>query len=296
MDILQTSHAATPTPLPPTYRDIVVDEWTARETTGAWRRWHAKMKLQLAGLTAALIDAAQIRPGMRVLDVASGSGEPAITLSETVGSSGHVTATDLASDMLAVAQENARDAGCSNISFRQADAHELPFPDRSFDAVTVRLGAMYFWDCGRALAEIRRVLRPGGVAAFVCWGGFDRNRYVAAVLGPFVARRELPAPPPDLPQPLRFAVPGSLSAELERARFSAISEETRVVPAPWPGPPEELWQQFYDVAVPMRPYIDGFDAVTRGAALAEVIDGLAPFYDGRCTDVPIGFVVASGRR
>jgi len=278
------------------FKTLVVDEWTAQATTAAWRAWYAKSSVQLAGLTAAIIEAAHVAPGMRVLDIASGSGDPAIALAAQVGPSGHVTATDLAAEMLAIAEENARAAGRTNISFRQADAHDLPFADRAFDAVTVRLGAMYFWDCPRALAEIRRVLRPGGYAGFVCWAGPEHNPYVAAALAPFMKRRELPQPPPDAPQPLRFAAAGSLSAELENAGFAAVSEELRTVPGPWPGPSEELWQQFYDVAVPLQPYIDSFSASEREAALPEVFAGYRVYFDGRSTNVPIGIVVASARR
>jgi hypothetical protein len=115
-------------------------------------------------------------------------------------------------------------------------------------------------------------------------------------LGPFIKRRELPPPPPDAPQPLRFAAPGSLSAELKNAGFAAVSEEVRTVPAPWPGSPEELWQQFYDVAVPLQPYIDSFSAREREAALPEVYAGYRVYFDGRRTDVPVGIVVASAQR
>ena len=278
------------------FKTLVVDEWTAQATTAAWRAWYAKSSVQLAELTAAVIEAAHVAPGMRVLDIASGSGDPAIALVAQVGPAGHVTATDLAAEMLAIAEDNARAAGRTNISFRQADAHDLPFADRAFDAVTVRLGAMYFWDCPRALAEIRRVLRPGGYAGFVCWAGPEHNPYVAAALAPFMKRRELPQSPPDAPQPLRFASAGSLSAELENAGFAAVSEELRTVPGPWPGPSEELWQQFYDVAVPLQPYIDSFSASEREAALPEVFAGYRVYFDGRSTNVPIGIVVASARR
>jgi SAM-dependent methyltransferase len=288
--------AAAPRALPDQFKTLVVAEWTAQETTAAWRAWYAKSTVQLAGLTAAVIEAAHLAAGMRVLDIASGSGDPAIALSAQVGPSGHVTATDLAAEMLAIAEENARASGRTNISLRQADAHDLPFADRTFDAVTVRLGAMYFWDCPRALAEIRRVLRPGGYAGFVCWAGPEQNPYLAVALGPFIKRRELPQPPADAPQPLRFAAAGSLSAELKNAGFAAVSEEVRTVPGPWPGSPEELWQQFYDVAVPLQPYIDSFSASEREAALPEVFAGYRVYFDGRSTDVPIGIVVASARR
>jgi len=112
---------------------------------------------------------------MRVLDLASGSGEPALTLARHVDATGHVVATDLSQGMLDLAEENARKVGLANISFRQADAHRLPFDNESFDCVTCRLGIMYFVDVHGALMEIRRVLKPEGRAVFAAWGPWDRG-------------------------------------------------------------------------------------------------------------------------
>jgi SAM-dependent methyltransferase len=108
-----------------------------------------------ARATESIVRAAQVTPGMEVLDIASGTGEPALTLAETAG---HVTATDLGPQMLVSAEENARARGVGNVTFTHADVHELPFGDASFDRVTCRFGIMYFADVDRALGEIRRVL------------------------------------------------------------------------------------------------------------------------------------------
>ena len=87
-------------------------------------------------ITAALLEAAQLAPGMRVLDLACGSGDPAITLAERVEPAGEVVATDLVPGMVALTTEHARRQGVANLVARQADAEALPFPDASFDVVT----------------------------------------------------------------------------------------------------------------------------------------------------------------
>jgi ubiquinone/menaquinone biosynthesis C-methylase UbiE len=151
------------------FRTMGLDEWTAPATITGWRRWHSGFSVQLRAMADAVIEAARIRPGMRVLDLATGTGQPALTIARLVGPGGHVTATDISAAMLETAEENARAAGITNITFRQTDAHELPFADASFDAVTCTIGAMYFVEIRKALEEVRRVLRPGGRAAFACW-------------------------------------------------------------------------------------------------------------------------------
>ena len=111
---------------------------------------------------------------MHILDMASGSGEPAITFADLVGPEGHVTATDFGADMLAVAKENANKAGIKNITFQQADALSLPYAEESFDCVTCRQGIMYFGDYVRALQEIRRVLKTNGLVVLTATGMFEQ--------------------------------------------------------------------------------------------------------------------------
>jgi ubiquinone/menaquinone biosynthesis C-methylase UbiE len=278
------------------YQELVEAEWTDPATVAAWDHWSVKQLVLYRDATALLLRLAGIRPGMTVLDLASGTGDPALALAEAVGPTGRVTATDLSTEMVRVCTATFQKRGVTNAEVIQADAQALPFPDGSFDAVTSKLGAMYFVGVQRALGEIRRVLKPGGRVALLVWGPPDESPYVQLLLGPIFARVELPPLPTDMPHPLRFAQTGLLAAELERAGFRDVAEATHIVPMRWPGPPEEFWQSFYDVAVPMRPLIDGLPSDERQAAIGEILEGLRALYDGAYTTTPCAFAIATAIR
>ena len=205
----------------------------------------------------ALLAQARIEPGMRVLDLACGQRRPAIAIAGLVGADGDVTALDVSAEMLEVCEDNAREAGRANMSFACADAEALPFADETFDRVTSRLGIMYFVDAQKALYEIRRVLKRGGIAAFLVWGPAESSPYFLCGLGPFMQRLNPPAPPPDAPGPLRYAVRRLALEGVGRRGLRGGHEQQHVVELPWPGSPDELWQHLYDVAVPARPLFDG---------------------------------------
>src|SRR5262245_51837295 len=97
-------------------------EWMDESTAAAWRRWHDKSVFFWKELTNALLSAARLEPGQRVLELACGTGDPAITVAQTVGPAGHVVATDLAPQMLDIARENAAKAGVKNMAFEIVDA------------------------------------------------------------------------------------------------------------------------------------------------------------------------------
>ena len=277
------------------YRKSVRDEWTRGDTVAAWARWHAKITAQQVNMREALIQHARLEPGMRVLELACGTGDPAVEIARRVGPEGRVTATDLSAQMLDVCRKNASAAGLANMDFAVADAEELQFPSASFDRVTSRLGVMYFVDVQRALAEIKRVLVPGGVVALQVWGPPEESPYFANAVGPFMQRLSPPAPPPDAPSPLRFAPPGKLVDALTAVGFRDTREERRSMVLPWPGPPDELWQHIYEIAIPLRPLFDGLSGDERAAALAESVAGYAKYYDGRTVNVPASIVTVSAR-
>src|SRR5260370_12070536 len=100
-------------------REILRQEWTGDRTVAAWRKWHDQIAVFSHGATEAILETAHLRPGMRVLDLASGVGDPALSIAAEVAPSGRVTATDLGPGMMSLAEELARKKGISNIEFRE---------------------------------------------------------------------------------------------------------------------------------------------------------------------------------
>lgn len=227
-------------------------DWGTSFRLTAAEKWKAKSATMGRDVTEALVAYADPQPNMRVLDLASGTGEPAITIAKRIAPTGHVTALDLSSDLLAIAAERARQRGLANLTTQQADAQQLPFLDEQFDLATSRFGVMFFPDTQRALTELRRVLKPGARACFAVWGSKDQP-YFASTIG--VVHRHVGGPflEPKGPDPFRFSRPGSLSEALSQSGFSSVHEEARTVPWTWPGPPEEAWEQQRAIATPFLP-------------------------------------------
>jgi ubiquinone/menaquinone biosynthesis C-methylase UbiE len=97
----------------------------------ASEKWKSKSAAMGRDVTQALLDYARPKPGMRVLDLASGTGEPGISLAARVGPEGHVTLLDLSPDLLRIADERAQQRGLKNLSLKQADANCLLFPPKN---------------------------------------------------------------------------------------------------------------------------------------------------------------------
>ena len=269
--------------------------WGSQYRLVASEKWKAKSAAMGQPVTDALVDYAKPSLGMQVLDLASGTGEPAISLAVRVGAQGHVTALDLSADLLEIAEKRARTRGLDNFTARQADAHALPFPDNSFDLATSRFGVMFFRDPEAALRELRRVLRPGARACFLAWGRFDQP-YWQSMMG--VVHRHVGGPllEPGGPNPFRFAEPGSLSAVLRSAGFGEVEEEVKTLPWAWPGPVEEVWEQNRAVAVPFRPMLERVPADQWPQIHTEVHQAVARYWDGEKIAFGASVVFVSGKK
>jgi SAM-dependent methyltransferase len=214
-------------------------EWGSSYRLIASEKWKAKSAAMGRDVTDALVEYARPKTGMKVLDLASGTGEPAISLASRIGTEGHVTALDLSSDLLEIASQRAEERGLTNFSTQQADAQQLPFSDQSFDLVTSRFGVMFFQDCEKALREVHRVLKPGARTCFLAWGPFEQP-YFSSMIGVVIKHVGGPALVPGGPDPFKFAHPGSLSSVLRKAGFSDVTEETKTLSWTWPGTAEEV--------------------------------------------------------
>jgi len=277
------------------YRERLREEWTEDATVAAWRKWQAPLSAFTRGATEAVLEAAQLRPAMRVLDLASGVGDPSLFVAEAVGPSGHVVATDLGPGMIGLAEELARTRGLRNIEFRVANVEALPFPDESFDVITCRFGVMFFPDQLKAFRECLRVLKRGGRVAFVVWGRREQP-FLGTTVGILMKYVEVPPPDPDAPHAFMFGERGLLKSRLEAAGFAQVREEVRTVQARWTGSAEEYWQQFTEVAAPFRPLVAKLTSETRGRAETEILAGLRKLSDGTAITMPLEIVIGTGVR
>lgn len=278
------------------FRQQLKTDWTRDETVSAWRKWHKQIAEFTRGATEALLAEANLQPGQRVLDLASGVGDPALRIAQIVGPTGRVIATDLGPGMMSLAAELAEKQNLRNIEFQEAAAESLPFPEASFDVVTCRFGAMFFPDLPKALRECRRVLIPGGRVVFIVWG-IREQPFTTATVGILLKYVMLPEPDPDAPSMFMFGVRGRFESALGESGYDAIKENHISVPARWNGPVEEYWTQFTEVSRPFRPLLDQLSPEKLAEARAEVLAGLRANYvrDGRVA-MPLELVLASATR
>src|SRR5712691_3532312 len=141
-------------------------------------RWVGRLGVQEARnveVTALLMEAAQITPGERVLDVGCGPGATTLPYAAAVGPQGHVTGIDISEPMLAVARKRVAEQGYDNVTLLLADAQVHPLPPASFDLVTSRFGVMFFADPTVAFRNLCGALRPGGRLCVAVWASIEEN-------------------------------------------------------------------------------------------------------------------------
>jgi ubiquinone/menaquinone biosynthesis C-methylase UbiE len=229
--------------------------WGSSYRLVAADRWRLQSAYMGHAVTEVLVDYAAAVAGMHVLDIASGTGEPAITLARMVTERGKVVALDRSPELLEIATRRAKDRHLTNFETRVADAHELPFPDESFDLATCRFGVMFFVDPVKAMAELRRVLRPHARACCVAWGSIEQPYWQSTmkIVHKHVGGTMLE---PGGPDPFRFAATGSLSEVLRQAGYREIEESTRNVPWTWPGKASEVLEYARSCSTPFQPMLN----------------------------------------
>lgn len=205
------------------------------EEGGHWVHRAADYDRMLAGFSDAILDAASIAGGERVLDVGCGCG--ALTLAAAAAADpGTVTGVDLSAPMLAVARERAAAGAISNAEFVQADAQSHAFAPGAQDLLVSRFGVMFFADPTAAFANLARALRPDARLTFACWQDLFANEWMS-VPGIAVAAH-LPLPggaEPGAPGPFAFADRDRVTGIVEAAGFTGISLDNAERPMQMPG-------------------------------------------------------------
>lgn len=190
--------------------------------SSGWKKWDAYTMNFLAPMGAAIIAALGVKPSDHVLDIATGTGEPGLSIAR-IASAGKVTGTDLSDGMIEIAKEQAKVKGIKNYEGVACDVSELPFADNSFDKISCRFGFMFFPDMKRAAAEMARVLKPGGRIAVSVWDTPEGNPWVTATMGTIYEVLHVAPPPKDAPGIFRCAAPGFTEDLFKDAGFKNIS-------------------------------------------------------------------------
>ena len=200
----------------------VMNRWMG--SAPAWEKHREIIRQMFAPITQALAEDGQIGSQQAVLDIATGPGEPALSLAALVGPEGRIVGIDPVPEMVAGARREAERLGIRNAQFEVAFADRLPFPDDTFDAAISRFGVMFFPSPVDAIREMLRVLKPGGKLALAVWHFAERNSFhysLARVIDRYV---EPPPLAPDALDAFRFASPGKLREILSQAGAVAAGE------------------------------------------------------------------------
>lgn len=214
-----------------------------------WKKWDVFTMNFLKPMGDEIISMLKLKSSDNVLDIATGTGEPGLTIASIVNK-GKVTGTDLSPEMTKLATENARTKGLKNYSAMVADVCELPFADDTYDAISCRMGFMFFPDMTLAAKEMYRVLKPGGRVATSVWDQPEKNTWITTMMGAIKKHIDLPAPPPGAPGMFRCAAPGLITGLLKEAGFNNIQEKKIESHLQYDGP-EHYWTMMNEVAAPV---------------------------------------------
>jgi ubiquinone/menaquinone biosynthesis C-methylase UbiE len=190
-----------------------------------WKKWWKTLEKGGQKVSDKLVELAAVETGQRVLDIATGIGEPALTACRKIGDSGYLLATDISPEMLAIGRERARYEGLNNIDFKEGDAATLVLPSSTFDAALCRWGLMFLPNLSDALENIQRSLVSGGKFAAAVWAEPANVPQLNIVMSIVRQYLELPMHPSETLGPFSLADFNKLNNFLLEAKFNNIKSE-----------------------------------------------------------------------
>ena len=275
------------------YKETTRDQWQA--AAKPWNDWGPLLHSWLGAATEIMMDLAAIGPGSRVLDVAAGAGEQTVMAAQRVGATGHVLATDISPKILDFAAENARKAGLTNVTTKVVDGETLDVDPSSFDAVISRVGLIYFPDQQKALAAMKRALKPGGRIAAIVYSTPDKNKFFSIPVSIIRRRANLPPPAPGQPGPFSLGGPGVLENSFKTAGFTDV--QCRLVDAPLRMKSADECLRFEKESFgALHQMLASMDPAGKDAAWSEIAEQLGQFERPQGFLGPCELLVASGRK
>jgi SAM-dependent methyltransferase len=257
----------------------------AETVAPGWERWRAFIEDAVAPVRDWMITELAPRPGDTVLELAAGAGDTGFEAAAIAGRGGRLISTDLSPAMVDVARRRAAQLGLEGVDHRVVDAERIPLEDGAVDGVICRFGVMLMADPAAALAETRRVLRPGGRAVLAVWGPPDRNPWLSILARALVDLGHMPPPEAGSPNPFSMGSAEVTRGLLEGAGFTSV--RTAEVPALFSFDDQDHYLRFAgDTAGPAAIVIRGLSEPERAALAADLGEAFAPFATGSGYGLP----------
>ena len=245
-----------------------------------WDRHSGLIRHWLQEATAAMLDAAGVRAGSRVLDVAAGAGDQSLDIAARIGPTGRLLITDISAGILALAERKLRAAGFHQAEALHADAQHLLLDGAGFDAAICRLGLMFCTSPQQALQGILQALAPGGRFSGLVFAGPEHNPCIAALGATALRHAGLPPATPFKPGTLMsLGQPGLMNGLLAAAGFSDIC--VRALDAPMRLPTVRHYVDFVQTAgLPIMAILAPLTAAAQAAAWQDIEQQLRRFNTG----------------
>jgi enediyne biosynthesis protein CalE5 len=262
---------------------------------GGWEKWDRLFDEQMTYLNHRLVGDARLRAGLRVLDLGSGTGYPAILAAQTVGAKGSVVGIDLAQQMLDAAGRKAVSLQLSNLTFRAGDVTTLPFEAASFDAVTTRFCLMFLPNIPKAVAEIARILKPNTWASAAVWSAPGKNPYLKVPIDIIKQFIDLPAPDPTAPGIFRLAKSGELAGMFEQAGLTDISEHEFLGDVRFAAA-DDYFSSLMDIAAPIQNLWAKLSPTQQTEARQRIMDTAEQYRNESGIALPIAVRMVAARK
>jgi SAM-dependent methyltransferase len=272
----------------------VINGW--RASAPFWEKHREIIRQMFAPVTQALIDDANVGTGDAVLDVATGPGEPALTIAALVGPEGRVFGIDPVPEMVEAGRRAAQHLGLGNAEFEVAPADRLSVPNDAFDAAVSRFGVMFFPSPVDGVREMLRALKPGRKLAFAVWSSANSNPFhyeLARVMERFV---DSPPPEPDAPDAFRFARPGKLRDILAEAGVVAPTERTLHFAIQSPLSVEDFWTLRGEMSEKLREKLKTFPADKLAEIKRQALEAMRAYSTGHGISFPAQVLIVSGSK
>jgi ubiquinone/menaquinone biosynthesis C-methylase UbiE len=244
-----------------------------------WQKWWKIIERGAEKISKRLIELAEIKPGSRVLDIATGVGEPALTAANQVGNSGRILATDISPQMLSIAKQRAISLNLQSvIEFKEGDTETIDLPTSTFDAVLCRWGLMFLPDLRTGLFNIHRSLVDGGCLAAAVWASPEKVPFIALAFNTVLKETNSPPPQAGIPGPFSLSDDNILKNSFIKSGFKDLAIERMNVAFDFDSA-EDYTSFVYETAAPIQAMLTDQTQERREEILKAVTEAMRKYAD-----------------